>query len=169
MKFLTDEQLRELLPAETSSFPSPVPTQIVSSDEYLPVPQTERQREVEARLKDLARLRDRLTQGFLQRAGVTSRELSPEDVWRLHYELLNPTRARTQKSRRDVVVCDDLWSDHTIRAEGDHLREYTEAEQLCFENIEDRRGCFRHGELLRRVLTLKFEAAGPGRSIVGFQ
>ncbi len=30
MKFLTDEQLSELQPAETSSFPSPVPTQIVS-------------------------------------------------------------------------------------------------------------------------------------------
>src|SRR5271169_3011291 len=54
MKFLTDEQLSELLPAETSSFPSPVPTQIVSSDEYLPVPQTERQRKVEARLKEIS-------------------------------------------------------------------------------------------------------------------
>ncbi|MBV8492590.1 MAG: amidohydrolase, partial [Alphaproteobacteria bacterium] len=54
MKFLTDEQLNRLLPAETSSFASPVPTQIVSSDEYLPVPQTERQREVEARLKELS-------------------------------------------------------------------------------------------------------------------
>ena len=53
MKFLNDRQLRALLPAETSSFPSPVPTQIVSSDEYVPVPQTARQREVEARLKDL--------------------------------------------------------------------------------------------------------------------
>ena len=54
MKFLTDEQLKELQPAETSSFPSPVPTQIVSSDEYMPVPQTEQQREVEARLKELS-------------------------------------------------------------------------------------------------------------------
>ena len=54
MKFLSDEQLQQLVPAETSSFPSPVPTQIVSSDEYLPVPQTERQREVEARLKEMS-------------------------------------------------------------------------------------------------------------------
>ena len=54
MKFLNDEQLSKLSPAETSSFPSPVPTQIVSSDEYLPVPQTEKQREVEARLKELS-------------------------------------------------------------------------------------------------------------------
>ena len=54
MKLLTDRQLRALLPAETCSFPSPVPTQIVSSDEYIPVPQTEKQREVEARLTDMS-------------------------------------------------------------------------------------------------------------------
>src|SRR2546429_8864436 len=66
MKFLTDEQLRELLPAETFTFPSPVPTQIVSSDEYLPVPQTERQREVEARLKELSG-------GPAQRQGLSRR------------------------------------------------------------------------------------------------
>jgi hypothetical protein len=66
MKFLTDEQLAELLPAETSSLASPVPTQIVSSDEYLPVPQTEQQREVEARLKELS---DRLA----RRQGLSRR------------------------------------------------------------------------------------------------
>src|SRR5580704_7675304 len=54
MKFLTDEMISGLLPAEIASFPSPVPTQIVSSDEYLPVPQTPRQRQVEARLIDLS-------------------------------------------------------------------------------------------------------------------
>src|SRR5271155_326623 len=66
MKFLTDEQLSKLQPAETSSFPSPVPTQIVSSDEYMPVPQTEKQREVEARLKELS---DRLA----RRQGLSRR------------------------------------------------------------------------------------------------
>jgi predicted TIM-barrel fold metal-dependent hydrolase len=66
MKFLSEEQLRDLLPAETASFPSPVPTQIVSSDEYLPVPQTPRQREVEARLTDMA---DRLA----RRQGMSRR------------------------------------------------------------------------------------------------
>jgi predicted TIM-barrel fold metal-dependent hydrolase len=54
MKFLSDEQLNQLLPAETSSFRSPVPTQIVSSDEYVPVPQSRQQRQVEARLKELS-------------------------------------------------------------------------------------------------------------------
>src|SRR5438552_12232346 len=66
MKFLTDEQLRTLLPAETASFPSPVPTQIVSSDEYLPVPQTEQQRQVEARLKELS-------DGLAKRQGLSRR------------------------------------------------------------------------------------------------
>ena len=66
MKFLTDEQLNVLLPAETFSFPSPVPTQIVSSDEYMPVPQTGKQREVEARLKELS---DRLA----RRQGMSRR------------------------------------------------------------------------------------------------
>jgi hypothetical protein len=129
--------------------------------------------EYEARLKEVARLRDRLLQAFLQRAGVASRELSPEDIWRLHYELLNPTRARGQQRRREIVVRDDLWSEETLKREGDHLREYTEAEQLCFENIEDGRGSFRHGDVLRRVLTLKvlpeggtaYFAAGPFLSL----
>ncbi len=66
MKFLSDEMISGLLPAETSSFPSPVPTQIVSSDEFLPVPQTAQQREVEARLKDMS---DRLA----KRQGMSRR------------------------------------------------------------------------------------------------
>ena len=66
MKFLTDEMISGLLPAELDSFPSPVPTQIVSSDEYLPVPQTEKQREVEARLIAMS---DRLA----RRQGVSRR------------------------------------------------------------------------------------------------
>src|SRR5437899_9233062 len=66
MKFLTDEQLSELQPAETASFPSPVPTQIVSSDEYMPVPQSAKQREVEARLKEMG---DRLA----RRQGLSRR------------------------------------------------------------------------------------------------
>jgi len=53
MSMLTPEELEELLPAETASFPSPVPTQVVSSDEFFPVAQTERQRAVEARMKAL--------------------------------------------------------------------------------------------------------------------
>ena len=51
MQRLTPKQLDAVLPAVVSGFPSPIPTQIVSSEEYLPAPQTAPQREVEARLK----------------------------------------------------------------------------------------------------------------------
>src|SRR3954451_18653409 len=66
MKFLDDGLISGLLPAETASFPSPVPTQIVSSDEYLPVPQTAQQKEVEARLIEMS---DRLA----KRQGMSRR------------------------------------------------------------------------------------------------
>ena len=51
MGWLDPDELRQVLPAETSAFPSPIPTQSVSSDEFMPAPQTAQQREFEARLK----------------------------------------------------------------------------------------------------------------------
>jgi uncharacterized protein len=51
--FLSEEELKKLKPAETSSFPAPIPTQIVSSDEFFPQRQNKRQREVEVRLKEM--------------------------------------------------------------------------------------------------------------------
>ena len=54
MHFLSDDELKHLVGAEETAFPSPVPTQIVSSDEYLPSPQTKEQKEVETRLIEIA-------------------------------------------------------------------------------------------------------------------
>ena len=53
MRLLSDDELKRLLPAETHAFPGPLPTQIVSSDEYHPTPQSPAQRQVEARVKAL--------------------------------------------------------------------------------------------------------------------
>lgn len=53
MRFLTRDELSELRPAEEAGLSSPLPTQIVSSDEYLPAPQTPQQRQVEAYLRDI--------------------------------------------------------------------------------------------------------------------
>src|SRR5690606_8434337 len=50
---LSPEELEQVLPAESTLFPSPIPVQCVSSDEYMPCPQTEKQREFEARVKEL--------------------------------------------------------------------------------------------------------------------
>jgi len=49
---LSQEELDQLASAETL-FPSPIPVQSVSSDEFMPGPQTPRQREFEARVKSM--------------------------------------------------------------------------------------------------------------------
>ena len=49
---LTPEELKQVLPAESSAYPSPIPAQNVSSDEYMPCPQTEKHREFETRVKE---------------------------------------------------------------------------------------------------------------------
>jgi predicted TIM-barrel fold metal-dependent hydrolase len=56
MRIIGPEHMDRLLPAEDALWPAPIPTQIVSSDEYLPAPQTKEQREVEARLKETGAL-----------------------------------------------------------------------------------------------------------------
>src|SRR5260221_2278837 len=54
MGMLSDDERAGLVPAELAANPTPVPTQVVSSDEFLPIPQTDRQKNVEARMNGLA-------------------------------------------------------------------------------------------------------------------
>ena len=54
---LSDEDLAKCARAydpEGGDFPSPVPTRMVSNGEYLPIPQTKKQKQVEARIEELA-------------------------------------------------------------------------------------------------------------------
>ena len=51
MGFLTEDELMRLQGAESVLFPSPIPVQAVSSDEFMPAPQTAKQREFEWRVK----------------------------------------------------------------------------------------------------------------------
>ena len=53
MGMLSLEELAQLAPAESTLFPSPIPVQSVSSDEFMPGPQTPKQREFEARVKSI--------------------------------------------------------------------------------------------------------------------
>ncbi len=118
--------------------------------------------EHERRLARLGQLRDRIA-ARLSATGIPSRELAPEDCWRIHYQLLNPSRASRGLPPPRVRLRDTLWSQRTIRRQGLHLAEYTEAEALAHEDIEDGRGYFRHGGLFRRVVTLKvLPEAGTG-------
>src|SRR6202008_4975826 len=54
MGFISDDDRDKLKPSELLSYETPIPTQVVSSDEYYPYPQTEKQRELQARLLTMA-------------------------------------------------------------------------------------------------------------------
>jgi len=69
--FLSPKELRALEPAETLSFASPIPTQIISSDEFLPPLQNNPQREVEARAKEMGTQSAR-KQGMSRRSSLTT-------------------------------------------------------------------------------------------------
>jgi predicted TIM-barrel fold metal-dependent hydrolase len=51
---LSQEELQRLWPAQEAAFRSPVPTQMISNGEFTPLPQSAQQRQVEARIKELA-------------------------------------------------------------------------------------------------------------------
>ena len=51
--FLTDD-IERLRPASGAMFPSPIPTQVIAGHEFWPIPKTERQKRVEARITDFA-------------------------------------------------------------------------------------------------------------------
>ena len=86
MSLLDPEDLVQLLPAETAAFASPIPTQFVSSDEFTPLPQTARQKQVEVRVKELggelARHQGMSRRRFFQTAaGMAAAFVAMNDVY----------------------------------------------------------------------------------------
>ena len=53
MRIQSRDNPDNLVAAESAMFPSPIPTQSVSSDEFIPPPQTPRQKLFEARVKEM--------------------------------------------------------------------------------------------------------------------
>jgi len=102
---------------ESEEFCSPIPTQNVSNGEYLPKPQTEKQQQVEARIKELA-------DGAAKKLGVSRREflassggmaaslIAMNDVYGKFFavdkaELFEPAAAAANGLPSDVFVVDD--------------------------------------------------------------
>ncbi len=52
--WLSEKEVAQVEPADKLGFGSPIPTQIVSNGEYNPLPQTEKQRQVEGLIKEFA-------------------------------------------------------------------------------------------------------------------
>src|SRR5689334_1818005 len=67
MRYLSDDDVRGLCPAEYSSLGSPIPTQMISNGEFTPLPQTDDQRRVEREI-------EKLTDEFAPRHGMNRRQ-----------------------------------------------------------------------------------------------
>src|SRR5438105_2188970 len=120
MGLLSDRELASLLPAETHAFAGPVPTQSVSSDEFMPVPQTSAQRRVEARVKELgatlARRHGMTRRRFLATAsGMAAAFLAMNEVYGPLYDV-SAAEAQTPemaKQRADGLAKQFVMDCHT--------------------------------------------------------
>ena len=83
---LTPEELAQVLPAESHLFRSPIPTRCVSSDEFMPPPQSEKQREFETRVKtigdELAKRQGTTRRRFFKTAaGMAAAYVAMNETW----------------------------------------------------------------------------------------
>lgn len=121
---LTAEERASLLPAEDAAAPTPLPMQVVSSDEFMPVPQTARQKQVEARLNEIAdrhgRKRGLDRRGFFRTAaGMAAAFLAMNDVYGPLYgvstaEAATPGAAEAFRARTDGQFVMDVHT-HFLR------------------------------------------------------
>jgi uncharacterized protein len=120
MQFLEPHRKKHLAPAERHSFPSPVPTQIVSSEEYYPPPQSERQKEVEARVKEMgdamAKKLGMSRRRFFQTAsGMATCFLAMNKVWGPLFEVSEAEAATPElaDARADALKDQFIFDGHT--------------------------------------------------------
>ena len=79
--WLSDEQLARCAPAEEEPFQSPVPTRMVSNGEYMPFPQTQKQKQVEQRIQQLTEKVCKKAASAAARSSVDPAEWPPPS-WR---------------------------------------------------------------------------------------
>jgi uncharacterized protein len=84
--YLSKRELEQTEPAEVAAFRSPVPTQMISNGEFNPLPQTQQQRQVEARIKEFADTNARKLglsrRGFLRTgSGMAAAFVAMNDVY----------------------------------------------------------------------------------------
>jgi predicted TIM-barrel fold metal-dependent hydrolase len=122
--WLSDEQLERCAPAEAEPFHSPIPTRMVSNGEYMPHPQTDQQRHVEARVKELAEssakklgiTRRRFLEGT---GGMAASFLAMNEVYGANFdvhpeELFEPAAHAEKGPPRELFVFDDQT--HIVRS-----------------------------------------------------
>src|SRR5207245_3623909 len=122
--WLSDEQLSRCAPAETEDFQSPVPTRMVSNGEYMPIPQTEKQKRVEARIKELAdtaskklginRRKFLVTSGGMAACFVAMNEVYGKFFDVDPVEMFEPAASAAKGPPEDLFVFDDQT--HMVRS-----------------------------------------------------
>src|SRR5438067_3079360 len=111
--------------AESEDFCSPIPTQNGSNGEYLPKPQSEKQKEVEARIKELAdstskKLGVSRREFLASSSGMAASLIAMNDVYGKFFnvdkaELFEPAAAAANGLPADIVVVDDQL--HFVRGD----------------------------------------------------
>jgi uncharacterized protein len=121
--WLSDEQMQHVAPAESEPFQSPVPTRMVSNGEYMPHPQTEQQKHVEYRIKELAdeaakRLGQSRRQFLMGTGGLAAAFLAMNEVHGKTFnvkpvEMYEPAAYAENGLPKDLFVFDDQT--HIVR------------------------------------------------------
>jgi len=123
--WLSDEQLDHVAPAESEPFQAPIPTRMISNGEYMPHPQTEKQKQVEARIKELADKASKKLgvsrRDFLSGSGgMAASLLAINDVFGTKFfkvspvEMFEPAAFRENGAPANLFVFDDQT--HIVRS-----------------------------------------------------
>ena len=124
--WFSDEQLEKVTPADAveDELYSPVPTQMVSNGEYMPEPQTEQQKKVEVRLRELADNASKKL-GISRRSfmttsgGMAASFIAMNDVFGKFFkvdkeEMFEPEAYAANSTPRNLFVFDDQL--HIVRS-----------------------------------------------------
>jgi predicted TIM-barrel fold metal-dependent hydrolase len=122
---LDEEQVATCARATDDPFQSPVPTKMISNGEYMPAPQTDKQKQVEARIHELAEAASRKLGMDRRRflagtGGMAAAFLAMNEVFGHFFnvsplELLEPAAYAQSNTPRDLFVFDDQL--HMVRAD----------------------------------------------------
>ena len=125
---LNEQQIAQCARAdETETFRSPFPTQMVSNGEYMPVPQTKKQKQLEERIKELAESASKKL-GISRRrflagsGGMAASLLAMNEVFGRFFnvdpiEMFEPEAYAQSGTPRDLFVFDDQL--HLVRGNMD--------------------------------------------------
>jgi hypothetical protein len=115
---LSEEQVAQCARADVAEpFRSPVPTRMISNGEYMPIPQTEKQKQVEARIKELAdsaskKLGISRRKFLASTGGMAAAFLAMNEVFGRFFnvspvEMFEPEAYAAEAAPRNLFVLDD--------------------------------------------------------------